>query len=58
MSKENLLEELRRLRHAIEAENDNNPKKYYEHLLSVQRQHGKNLVRRKPAEALKQKNAV
>jgi len=53
-----LLEELRRLRRTIESEYENDPKKYLEHLLSIQRQYEKKLVRRMPEKALTQKHAI
>jgi len=58
MPEDALLKDLRRLRRQVEAENENDPGKYYEHLLHVQQQYGNKLVRRKPAEALKRRNAV
>lgn len=53
MPQEPILKEIRRIRHEIEAECQNDPQKYYEHIQQVQKQYGNRLVRFKPKPALK-----
>ena len=52
MEQEPILKEIRRIRHEIEAECQNDPQKYYEHIQQVQKQYGNRLVRFKPKPAL------
>ncbi len=52
MLRDPIVEEVRRIRHKIEAGCQNDPHKYYEHLEQVQAQYRKRLVRRKPQPAL------
>ncbi|MDQ7783093.1 MAG: hypothetical protein RDU20_09450 [Desulfomonilaceae bacterium] len=51
MKRDPLVEEVRRIRHKIEAGCQNDPNKYYEHLEQVQAQYRERLVRRKPQPA-------
>ncbi len=53
MHQEPILKEIRRIRHEIEAECQNDPQKYYEHIQQVQKQYSNRLVRFKPKPALK-----
>jgi hypothetical protein len=53
MGQETILKEVRRIRHEIEAECQNDPQKYYEHIQQVQKQYSNRLVRFKPKPALK-----
>ena len=53
MEQEPILKEIRRIRHEIEAECQNDPQKYYEHIQQIQKQYGNRLVRFKPKPALK-----
>ena len=53
MPQEPILKEIRRIRHEIEAECQNDPQKYYEHIQQVQKQYDNRLVRFKPKPALK-----
>lgn len=53
MNQEPILKEIRRIRHEIEAECQNDPQKYYEHIQEVQKQYSNKLVRFKPKPALK-----
>ena len=53
MNKEPILKEIRKIRHEIEAECQNDPQKYYEHIQQVQKQYSNRLVRFKPKPALK-----
>ncbi|MBI4838678.1 MAG: hypothetical protein HY806_05960 [Nitrospirae bacterium] len=53
MEQEPILKEIRRVRHEIEAECQNDPQKYYEHIQQVQKQYSNRLVRFKPKPALK-----
>ena len=53
MPLEPILKEIRRIRHEIEAECQNDPQKYYEHIQQVQKQYDNRLVRFKPKPALK-----
>ncbi|MFH1146298.1 MAG: hypothetical protein V1736_01155 [Pseudomonadota bacterium] len=47
-----IIKEIRTIRHEIEAEYENDPQKYYEHLQQLQERYSKRLVRRKPKPAL------
>ena len=53
MPQEPVLKEIRRIRHEIEAECQNDPQKYYEHIQQIQKQYSNRLVRFKPRPALK-----
>ena len=53
MEQEPILKEIRKIRHEIEAECQNDPQKYYEHIQQIQKQYGNRLVRFKPKPALK-----
>ncbi len=53
MNQEPILKEIRRIRHEIEAECQNDPQKYYEHIQQVQKKYSNRLVRFKPKPALK-----
>ncbi|MEK6765090.1 MAG: hypothetical protein AABY49_02525 [Planctomycetota bacterium] len=53
MEQEPILKEIRRIRHEIEAECQNDPQKYYEHIQQIQKQYSNRLVRFKPRPALK-----
>lgn len=53
MHQEPILKEIRRIRHEIEAECQNDPQKYYEHIQEVQKQYSNKLVRFKPKPVLK-----
>ncbi len=53
MNQELILKEIRRIRHEIEAECQNDPQKYYEHIQQVQKKYSNRLVRFKPKPALK-----
>jgi hypothetical protein len=53
MNQEPILKEIRKIRHEIEAECQNDPQKYYEHIQQVQKQYTNRLVRFKPKPALK-----
>ncbi|HHT9145190.1 MAG TPA: hypothetical protein ACFYD4_05840 [Candidatus Wunengus sp. YC61] len=53
MEQEPILKEIRRIRHEIESECQNDPQKYYEHIQQVQKQYCNRLVRFKPKPALK-----
>ena len=53
MQQESILKEIRRIRHKIEAECQNDPQKYYEHIQQVQKQYSNRLVHFKSKPALK-----
>lgn len=53
MNQEQILKEIRRVRLEIEAECQNDPQKYYEHIQLLQKQFGNRIVRLKPKPALK-----
>lgn len=53
MEQEPILKEIRRIRHEIEAECQNDPQKYYEHIQQIQKQYSNRLVSFKPRPALK-----
>ena len=52
MNQEPILKEIRRIRHEIEAESQNDPQKYYEHIQQLQKKYSNRLVRFKPKPAL------
>ncbi len=52
MSRDPIIDEVRRIRHEIEAECQDDPHKYYEHVRGIQGQYKNRLVRRKPQPAL------
>jgi hypothetical protein len=59
MSRDPIIEEVRQIRHKIEAECEDDAQKYYEHIQHVQEKYMNRLVQRKPKPALnKQKLAV
>jgi hypothetical protein len=53
MEQEPILKEIRRIRHEIEAECQNDPQKYYEHIQQIQKQYSNRLVCFKPKPAVK-----
>lgn len=53
MNQEPILKEIRRIRHEIETECQNDPQKYYEHIQEIQKQYSNKLVRFKPQPVLK-----
>jgi len=53
MEQEPILKEIRRIRHEIEAECQNDSQKYYDHVQLIQKQYSNRLVRFKPKPALK-----
>lgn len=53
MEQEPILKEIRKIRHEIEAECQNDPQKYYEHIQLIQKQYSNRLVRFKPKPSLK-----
>ncbi len=53
MEQEPILKEIRKIRHEIEAECQNDSQKYYEHIQQVQQKYSNRLVRFKPKPALK-----
>ena len=53
--KDIIVEEVRRIRHEIEKEYDQDPAKYLEHIYSAQKKHGDRLVRRQPKPLKKRK---
>jgi len=52
MKRDPIVEEVRRVRHQIEAECGNDPEAYARHLRQVQEGLGRSLVRRRPQPAL------
>ena len=48
-----IIEEVRKLRHKIESECEDDPQKFFEHIQQVQEKHRNRLVRRKPKPDLK-----
>lgn len=52
-----VIEEIRKVRRDIEAEYQNDPDKYFLHLLEIQKKY-KNLVRRRPKPRLQTKRSV
>ena len=55
MLRDPIIEEVRQLRHQIEAEIEDDPQKYYEHIQQVQDKYRNRLVRFKPKPALKKR---
>ena len=53
MEQEPILKEIRRIRREIEAECQNDPQKYYEHIQQIQKKYVNRLIRFKPKPALK-----
>ena len=53
-----IIEEVRQIRHKIEAECENDGKKYFEHIQQVQEKYQDRLVRRGPKPALKKQKYV
>ena len=59
MSRDPIIEEVRQIRHEIEAECEDDAQKYYQYIQQVQEKYRNRLVQRKPKPALnKQKLAV
>ena len=59
MLRDPIIEEVRQVRHKIEAECEDDPQKYYEHIQQVQEKYRNRLVQRTAKPALKkQKLAV
>ena len=59
MVRDPIIEEVRQVRHKIEAECKDDPQRYYEHIQQVQEKYQNRLVQRKPKPAFKkQKLAV
>ena len=59
MSQDPIIDEVRQIRHKIEAECENDAQKYFEHIQQIQEKYRHRLVQRKPKPALrKQKLAV
>ena len=56
MLRDLIVEEVRQVRHKIEAECENDPQRYYDHIQQVQEQYRTRLVQRKPKPALKRQN--
>ena len=54
MLRDPIIEEVRQVRHKIEAECEDDPQKYYEYIQQVQEKYRNRLVQRKPIPALKQ----
>ncbi len=53
MLRDLIVEEVRQVRHEIEAECEDDPQRYYDHIQQVQEQYRTRLVQRKPKPALK-----
>ena len=53
--KDMIVEEVRRIRHEIEQEYDQDTNKYLEHVYAAQKKHGQKLVRRQPKPISKRK---
>ena len=53
MFKDHIIKEVRKIRHEIEAECNDDPQKYYEHIQQLQQKYSNRLIRRKPKPALK-----
>jgi len=53
MVHDHIVEEVRRIRHKIEDECQNNAQKYYEHMKQLQEKYRERLVQRKSQPALK-----
>ena len=58
MQKDPIIEEIRQFRHEIENECQNDPQKYYEHCMEIQKKYSDRLVRFKPKPSLKTHKAV
>lgn len=58
MLRDPIIEEVRQIRHQIEAEFEDDPLKYYEHIQQVQDKYRKRLVRFKPKPALKKQEGA
>lgn len=52
MQRDAVVDDVRKVRRAIEAECGNDPRKYYEHLIELQEKDKQRLVRRAPRPAL------
>ena len=52
MFQDPIIQEIRKIRHEIEADYQNDPQKYYTHLLEIQKEFSDRLIRRKPKPAL------
>lgn len=55
--KDMIVEKVRKIRHEIEKEYEQDPAKYLEHIYSEQKKHGDKLVHRKP-KPLKKRKAI
>ena len=53
MFQDPIIQEIRKIRHEIEADYQNDPQKYYIHLLEIQKKFSGSLIRSKPKPALK-----
>lgn len=53
MNNEPIIDEIRKIRNEIEAECQNDPQKYYEHLQEIQKKYSSRLVSFRPKPALK-----
>ena len=53
MNQGSILKEVRKIRHEIEAECQNDSQKYYEHIQQIQKKYSNRLVRFKPKAVLK-----
>lgn len=53
MNQEPIIDEIRKTRYEIEAEFQNDPQKYYEHIQEIQKKYRARLVSFKPKPALK-----
>ncbi len=59
MQHDPIIDEVRKIRHKIEAECNNDAQKYFEHVQEIQEEYRQRLVRREPKPALrKQRMAV
>jgi len=58
MMKDPIVQEIRKVRHDIEAACQNDPQKYYEHLIEIQKKYPDRLASFKPKPALKLSKAV
>lgn len=55
MLRDPIIEEVRKVRHKIETDCENDPQKYYKHIQQVQEKYRNRLVQRKPKPALKKR---
>ena len=55
MSKDPIVEEVRKIRHQIESDYKNDSDKYYEHLLNIQKKYRRRLIKRQPQRKIKDK---